>query len=193
MHRLLAIDPSLTCSGWSLFDISKGQIRSVGLIRSKGTRFTLPDRLRDFHQQVQKLFSTLKIGEGDILVCEAPSTVIDPKATFKVEQIRGIFENTARDFKALVPGRLNPRTVQREALGLFGKQIERKSVKALARKTVQFLYGETLTRFGIDPALVKYQDIIDSILIGHVALSKLEASKRASISVEEMFLEAWDR
>ncbi len=193
MERLLAIDPSLTCSGWALFDISKGKIRSVGLIRSKGTKYSLPDRLQDFHQQVQKLFSSLKIGKSDVLVCEAPSTVIDPKATFKVEQIRGIFENTARDFKALVPGRLNPRTVQREALGLFGKQIERKSVKALARKTVQFLYGETLTRFGIDPALVKYQDIIDSILIGHVALSKLEASKRASVSIEEMFLEAWDR
>lgn len=193
MNRLLAIDPSLTCSGWSLFDISKGKIRSVGLIRSKGTQYSLPERLRDFHCQVKALFGSLKITYGDLLVCEAPTTVVDPKAAFKVEQIRGIFENTARDFNALVPGRLNPRTVQREVLGLAGKQLDRKAVKALARKTVEYLYGKTLTRFGIDPNAIKYQDIIDSILIGHVALSKLEASKRAAVSFEEMFLEGWDR
>lgn len=193
MNRLIAVDPSLTCTGWSLFEISKGKIRSVGLIKSRGTEFTLPERLRDFHGQVRDLFNSLKLSNGDVLVCEAPTTMKDPKAAFKVEQVRGIFENTARDFGATVPGRLNPRTVQKEALGLFGKQLDRKGVKALARKTVGLLYGDTLNRFGIDPEKLKYQDIVDAVLIGHVALSKLKASEQASVSIEQMFLEAWDR
>ena len=49
--RLLAIDPSLTCSGWALFDIKTKKLLSVGNVKSK-KEGGLSERLLDFQKKI---------------------------------------------------------------------------------------------------------------------------------------------
>ncbi|RME60129.1 MAG: hypothetical protein D6780_03920, partial [Candidatus Dadabacteria bacterium] len=148
--RLLAVDPSLTCSGWALFSIVENRLIAVGKIRSLSSSVPLAHRLADLQQRIEKLFKRMDLGGDDYLVCEAPTTVMDPRAAFIVEQVRSIFEVTARGRGVVVPGRINPRTVQREIIGLRGAQQRREKVKEAAVLTVHRLYKEELTKMGFN-------------------------------------------
>src|SRR5689334_2486040 len=120
---LLSVDPSLTCSGWALFSLRSTALMGVGKIRSLPPSHALPDRLNDLQRKVQAVFDQFQLTEKDILVCEAPTTMKDPSAAIKVEQVRGMFESLARTRRVTVPGRINPRTVHHELLGLKGRQL----------------------------------------------------------------------
>ena len=191
--RVLVVDPSLTCSGWAFFSISTKQLLAVGNIRCLPASFHLSLRLRDIQDKVKKVFSEIQLSEEDILVCEAATSMKDPSAAFKVESVRGIFEVLGREVGATVPGRINPRTVQNEVLGLKGKQLEREHVKDIATNIAYRLFVKDLERIGFDSseaALKKNQDIVDALLLGHVALTRLESVDRAKdINVEDLFAE----
>src|SRR5262245_26646002 len=126
--NVMAIDPSLTCSGWALLTLETGRVRAVGKLRALSASYPLAERLNGLHLQIGELLSALKLGTGDFLICESPTTVRDPHNALKVEQVRGIFESLARSNGICVPGRLNPRTVQFEVMGLRGKQLQRSLV-----------------------------------------------------------------
>jgi hypothetical protein len=66
------------------------------------------------------------------MVCEAATTVRDPHNALKVETVRAMFESVARGRLVGVPGRINPRSVQFEVMGLSGKQLPRAEVKDMA-------------------------------------------------------------
>ena len=173
---LLTIDPSLTCSGWALFNVSSGSLMGVGKIKSLKPRIALSIRYIDLQTQIETLFDTIKVDSRDILVCEAPTTMKDPKAAFKVEQVRGIFETLARKRGVFIPGRLNPRTVHFEILGLRGKQLKRAIVKETARTVATHLHGKALMKIGFNDldGLKKHQDIVDALLIGSVVLARIK-------------------
>jgi Holliday junction resolvasome RuvABC endonuclease subunit len=187
---LLAVDPSLTCSGWALFSVPTGEIRCVGKIKGEPPSVPMSQRLSTFHIRIEELFSGFGLGEVDALVCEAPTTMRDPHNAIKVEQVRGIFESAARSCGALVPGRINPRSVQYEVMGLTGKQLKRSDVKSAAVQTVKYLYATNLAKIGFsseESDLSRQQDIVDALLIGRLALLRLQAAAQAHISVESLF------
>ena len=189
-ERLLAIDPSLTCSGWALFDIGTGKLKAVGKIRSMSAQHQLAERLDDLHNKVQRLMEILELDYKDVLIAEDATTMRDPDAAIKVEQVRGIFENSARTFGLCVPGRLNPRTVQSELLGLRGRQLKRPIIKAMAVSTVQQIFSECLARLNFetsDAALTANQDIVDAILLGHLATSKVRMAQEGAFDLKVCF------
>ena len=190
MQKLLAVDPSLTCSGWASLNIESGRILAVGKIRSKPPSFALSERIADIQEKVELLYRTLELSGGDIVVCEAHTTVRDPKAAFKVEQVRTVFEAVARAHGIRVPGRLHPRTVQTELLGLRGKQLRRDIVKETAAGAVLHLFRDDLERLGIAAdreVLRKHQDIVDAILIGSLALTRIESARRGDLHLDTLF------
>lgn len=193
-HSLLAIDPSLTQTGWAFFSLKDALPRAVGLLSPPGPRMALADRLDYLQCEVSELLSALNLGQKDILVCEGPAPlVLNPQSVLKVEQVRSIFESVARDRGVRVPGRLNPRTIQRELLGMKGKQLPRKEVKIWARNTVERLYAERLPALTINGAKKKAketpQDIIDALLVGALALSRVKFASDTGSELSAVFAE----
>lgn len=209
-EKLLAIDPSLTASGWALFSLGNDGSPSaqsaaathrlplaVGVICPPGPEVEMSRRLASLQTQVEQLISKLHMSKGDFLVCEGPAPIVlNPDSAIKVERVRGIFETVARSFGLVVPGRINPRTVQSELLGMRGKQLSRSAVKEWARHTAQVLFGPQLASCPINglrqgkrrsgtPAMP--QDIIDALLIGVLGASKLNIARRSGIAPEAVF------
>lgn len=191
-NRLIAIDPSLTCTGWALFSLADGVLRGVGNIKALPPATPMAERLERLQARVAELFSELSLGQRDILVCESQTSMLDPKAAIKVEQVRGIFEVLARQRGVLVPGRMNPRSVQRELLNFRGSQQKRYDVKMAAAKVVKGLYEKELKAIGFEPSiknLIKHQDIADAILVGRLSLARVEDATFAKVKVAAMFVE----
>lgn len=187
---LFAVDPSLTCSGWVLFRVADGEIASVGKIKSAPASVPLAERLRAIQDSISTIFAKIGLGENDLLVCEAATTMKDPHNALKVEQVRTIFESVARARLVRVPGRINPRSVQQEVMGLSGKQVPRAEVKSTAVKTAEFLYSSALRRLGLADGgepLSKHQDIVDAMLVGRLALIRIQAARDGALSIESMF------
>jgi Holliday junction resolvasome RuvABC endonuclease subunit len=190
VRYLMSIDPSLTCSGWALFDVHSAKILGVGKIRSLSAKVPLSERLLDLQAKIVHVLNATKIGKDDVLICEAPTTMRDPNAAIKVEQVRGLFEVAARDRSVTVPGRINPRSVQYEVMGLRGKQLERSTVKDTAAYVVSKLHGKRLLELGISPeieSLKRNQDIVDAILVGATALNWISAAANSERSLYEYF------
>ncbi len=188
--RLLAVDPSMTCTGWALFDLESRELIGVGKIRSLPAGKPLACRLLDLQQKFECVLENVKIGRGDLLICEAPTTMRDPRAALMVEQVRGIAETLARARGAQVPGRINPRSVHFEVLGLNGRQLARDIIKEMAAQAAQRIYNQALLRLGFDPGirnLRRNQDIVDAVLVGGLALSRIHAAQLAKVSLEESF------
>ena len=187
---LLAVDPSLTCSGWAAFSLPEGRLFGVGKLRSRPAKFALSVRLEDLQQRVCKLFDDLSLGEEDILICESETTMRDPRAAFKVERVRGIFESVARSRRVEVPGRINPRTVQSEIMGLRGRQIKRPLVKEAAVQVVSSVYSSQLKKLNFDvslPSLRGNQDIVDAILVGSLAVTRVVSAFRSGRTLDQVF------
>lgn len=188
--KLLAVDPSLTCSGWALFNADSGGLLGVGSISTLGPEHPMPRRLSRLQQNILEMFKQARLGAGDILICEDATSMKDPQAVAKLERVRGIFETLARSLKVDVPGRIHPRTVQYELLGLRGKQVERETVKQAARSVALHLYGEPLRKINFETTEAQFrkaQDIIDALLVGSVSLTRLQEAKRLNITLEELF------
>ena len=190
--NLLAIDPSLTCSGWALFSIKSGSLLGVGNIRSLPPSHTMAERLQDLQKQVSKMQALVELGENDVLVCEAATAMVDPRAAMILEQIRGMYEALARERGATVPGRANPRSVQRDVMGINGRQIARPKVKDLAVHTAIHLFGEKLEKIGFKADLKnlkRNQDITDALLVGYFALTKIQAANQLGVGLDVIFEE----
>ena len=197
MYRyLVSVDPSLTCSGWAVFGVGANRLISVGTIKGEPASKPLAERLSLLQLRVMALFSQIGLSNQDVLVCESPTTMRDPSAAIKVEQVRGIFEAAARLMQVEVPGRINPRSVQYEIMGLKGKQLERHLVKALAVETVRRCYAEEIKSLGLgsdEESLSKRQDIVDAILLGQLAVSRLQSALNAELPLSEVFSEKTHR
>jgi Holliday junction resolvasome RuvABC endonuclease subunit len=186
----MAVDPSLTCSGWALLSIPAGEVLAVGKIKSAPPSFPMATRLERLQGSIKKVISDLELGDNDVLVCEAPTTMKDPLNALKVEQVRGLFESSGRNQGVQVPGRVNPRSVQYEVMGLKGKQAVRSEVKAAAVRTVQYLYSTTLEGFGLktsDEELKRHQDIVDAILIGRFAVLRIQGAIESKQPLQTVF------
>jgi hypothetical protein len=150
-------------------------------------------RLSSLQQSVFKLFRALELGSHDILVCEGPAPlVLNPDSALKVERVRSIFESSARTLGIKVPGRINPRTIQTELLGMKGAQRSRPEVKAWARETAKRLFGaelDNLPQFPTPKRKVKRlsQDIVDALLIGSLAVSRAKLCACSDVSLELVF------
>jgi len=189
-RRLLAIDPSLTCSGWALFSIESEKLLAVGKIRSLAPSRPLAERLRDLQARITGMLEKLELKINDVLICEAPTTMRDPRAAFKVEQVRGIFETIGRSRSLIVPGRINPRSVHYEIMGLRGRQIVREQIKQAAVQVVRSLYDAPLSGMGFDPTpseLARNQDIVDAILVGSLGVSWIKNALVAGTDLEKYF------
>ncbi len=187
---LFSVDPSLTCSGWALFCVSSKELRAVGKISSIPAKNQLSVRLHDLQFKINKVLSDLSLTSEDILICESPTAMKDPNAAIKVEQVRSIFEALGRSMGINVPGRINPRTVQHEVLGIKGKQIKRTLVKEMAVEAVFNLYSRSLKNLGfpVDRInLKKNQDIVDAILIGSLAVTRLYTAQSGGIAIRDIF------
>jgi Holliday junction resolvasome RuvABC endonuclease subunit len=187
---LFSVDPSLTCSGWALFSVKEGRLCAIGKIASKPPSSLLSERLQDLQNKIESVYVQLKLNSSDVLICESPTAMRDPNAAIKVEQVRSIFETLARNIGLNVPGRINPRSVQNEILGIKGKQIKRLQVKAMAVEAVFNLYSSSLKAIGF-PAdrvnLKKNQDIVDAILIGSLAITRMGTAKMGGIALGDIF------
>ncbi|MCB0319919.1 MAG: hypothetical protein KDD60_03275, partial [Bdellovibrionales bacterium] len=162
--RVLAVDPSLTCSGWAMFDVGRSELLAVGKVKAKGPEFSMSERLSELQERIRDLYRKASLGRNDVLICEAPTTMRDPRAALVVEQVRGVFETVARSLAVVVPGRINPRSVQYEVMGLRGKQMKRDEVKRVARHVASQLYGVRFAELGLPPELGGHQDIVDAVL-----------------------------
>ena len=184
-NYLLAVDPSLTCSGWALFGLRSCQPEAVGFIRGLGASIPMSARMEKYQLDVAGLFERLRLGQGDYLICEGPAPLVkNPQSAIKVEGVRGMFETLARGFGLNVPGRVNPRTIQSELMGLRGKQLKREIVKESARITVSRLYGDLqrirmIVPDGVSPGekTRAIQDIVDALLIGTYAVKRISFTK----------------
>ncbi|MBL7662257.1 crossover junction endodeoxyribonuclease RuvC [bacterium] len=189
---LLSVDPSLRSTGWVLFSIETQAPVIAGLIKPTNTQLALASRLNQFQNTVSELLEYLKLNSKDYLVCEGPAPlVLNPQSALKVEHVRGMFETIARARNVCVPGRLNPRSVQSEILGLRGAQINRKQVKAVAKKTCEQLFPNlNLELVGIKIRKNELpQDIIDALLIGMLACSRIRQAIFSGIEPEASFAE----
>ena len=190
LRRFIAIDPSLTCSGWAMFNTESETIMAVGKIRGKKPPLSMALRLKDLQSQISELYSTIELNSNDVLVCEAPTTMRDPRAALIVEQVRGLFETLARDRGVPVPGRINPRSVQSEVMGLRGKQMKREVVKETALRVTEQLYGRRLEELGLGgekQPLKRHQDIVDAVLLGRYGIAKLQEANRTGEPWESFF------
>lgn len=189
----MAVDPSLTCSGWALFGLTDGLPCAIGVISPPGTELALANRIELLQREVEQLLASFQLGKGDLLVCEGPAPlVLNPQSALKVEGVRGVFETVARTRGVTVPGRLNPRTVQSELLGMKGKQLDRRTVKEWARAAAVQLYGTRLDRLLAKQTSGKgaqklSQDAIDALLIGAVAVGRFKISASSGLPVEAVF------
>lgn len=182
MSYLFALDPSLTSSGWALFCLKTLEPKLTGTLKSLSTNFTLEQRLNDLQRQVSKLYSDLRIGKQDYFICEGPAPlVLNPNSAMKVERVRGLFETMARELRVNVLGRINPRTVQAELMGLKGKQIERKEVKRIARELANRMFSSYLKENKAN------QDIIDALLIGALVSSKVKLARDTKVDLQLLF------
>lgn len=189
-NRLFAVDPSLTCSGWALFSVAPSSLLAVGKLKSLPAAVPMSQRLLDLQRRIGAVFDEVQLRPDDVVVCESQTTMRDPRAAFKVEQVRGIFETIARERGAAVPGRLNPRTVQQEVMGLRGKQLRRDVVKRTAVQVVLNVYSEGLKALGFpctEAGLKKHQDVVDAILIGSLAVDKIRAAEHGRMPLEDIF------
>lgn len=213
-QRLLAVDPSLRSTGWVLFDISTANPIAVGLVTPPGTKLIFSKRLDILQQSVESLLARLELGSGDYVVCEGPAPLVkNPLSALKVEHVRSIFEAVGRMRGATVPGRVNPRSVQTEVLGMRGPQLKRDTVKPWARETAMRLHGNLLMELvarmadlmdsddksgrgdclgnsSVAPAKIVDsvpQDVIDAFLIGVFSLAKINISLRTGEDVQMMF------
>lgn len=188
---LIAIDPSLTCSGWALFSLKANKPVAAGIIEPPGADYALESRLQTLQNTVKETFEMFNLSDKDYLLCEGPAhLVLNPDSALKVERVRSIFETMARTHGLQVPGRLNPRTVQTELLGFKGPQVARVHVKEAAREVVSRLFSKELkevTFFGCDKKKQIPQDIVDALLIGSLACSRVNSSLKQKINVQEMF------
>ena len=206
-QKLLAVDPSLSASGWALFDLGQSQRDcprgrqetlplAVGVIRPPGPRTEMSERLDHLQRQIEQLLRQLELAAGDVLVCEGPAPlVLNPDTSMKVERVRGIFETVGRGAGLLVPGRLNPRTVQTELLGMRGPQLERQKVKAWARETARVLFGPALFSLPLTTGSNSRkhgmpQDVIDAVLIGVLAAAKVRLCQQSGLPLSAMFAAA---
>lgn len=149
----------------------------------------MAERLLGIQRDVDLLFSKLQLSREDVLVCEAPTAMKDPHNVIKVEQVRGVFESLARQRGVGVPGRVNPRSVQFEVMGLRGKQVTRALVKDVAVKTAIGLYPGELAGLGLpitEEPLRKFQDIVDAILVGRFALLRLHEAVTTARTFEDV-------
>jgi Holliday junction resolvasome RuvABC endonuclease subunit len=187
-NKLLAIDPSLRSSGWALFSVSTQTLLAVGKLCALGTEHTLAHRVSKLQEEISQLFLDLDLGLGDLLVLESATTIRDPSATLKVEQVRTIFETLARSRGVEVPGRLNPRSVQYEVLGLKGKQLKREIVKSTALQVALHLFTKDFNRLNLNSNLLnKEQDIVDALLIGSLALIRIDRACKANQNLADYF------
>lgn len=190
LRYLMAVDPSLTCSGWALFEVVGGRLCGVGKLKALGAGAPLADRLADIQRRVEGLLARFDLGPRDVLICEEQTTMRDPRAAFKVEQVRGIFEVVARGRRVTVPGRLNPRSVQFEIMGLTGKQTRRDLVKDAAVEVVRSLYGAPLRGLGFEVTarnLSRNQDIVDAVLVGTLGLTRIRSANVAGEALGVFF------
>ncbi len=144
----------------------------------------------DLQQRITDLYSLLRLGDADVLVAEAPTTMRDPRAAIKVEQVRTIFETIGRGRGLLVPGRLNPRSIHHELLGLRGRQRPRAEVKEMAVQVVSRLFTDDLAaiNFGSDvDHLRKHQDIVDALLLGYLGMARVRSAVQTGSAVSEQF------
>jgi Holliday junction resolvasome RuvABC endonuclease subunit len=163
---------------------------AVGKIKSDSPAMSLSLRFKRLQARVSTLLDKIGLGDQDVLVCEAPTTMKDPHNAIKVEQVRGLFEAEARSRGALVPGRVNPRSVQYEVMGLTGAQVERAQVKRAAVTTALYLFAPRLEELGFvanDAALKRHQDVIDALLIGRLALLRIQAAAGSGQPLESSF------
>ena len=189
-RRLIAVDPSLTCSGWALFSADSGKLLGVGKLKSLGPTHPYASRLKDLQERIGKMLLGVGLGKNDVLLCEAPTTMKDPRAAIMVEQVRSIFETLGRDRGIIVPGRINPRSVHHQVMGLRGKQMARLQVKETAVEIVFSLYKGALEEIGFRAGraeLARHQDIVDAILIGNLGVTWIQEAKLLGISLEEFF------
>lgn len=190
---LLAIDPSLTATGWVVFTIADAKPRSAGLIAPPGPTMPMSQRLEILQDAVRSLLTNMQFGKGDVLICEGPAPLVkNPLSALKVEQVRGIFESLARENGAAVPGRLNPRTVQTELLGMRGSQVKREEVKHSAREVAKKLFGSQLRSLKLHDVKLSNgdelpQDIIDALLIGCLSVSRVQSAYKTGVSLAELF------
>lgn len=197
-RRLLAVDPSLRILGWALFSFERAELVAVGTLSPPGTEIPLSRRYSYLQAEVESLLARLVFGKRDVLVCEGPAPlVVNPQSALKVEGVRGIFETVSRTRGAVVPGRINPRTVQSELLGMRGKQLARKHVKAWARSIALRMYGDNLQRVwlqSIDQGLKDSascstrkipQDIIDAVLIGSLAVARITFAQNCGVAIDD--------
>ena len=172
--KLLAIDPSLTQTGWALFELGKKEVLEWGVIGGGSSRISLEIRLVNIQTQVRNLLEQFGLTNCDYLICEGPAPItLNPSSSIKVEQVRGIFETLARDMGISVLGRVNPKTVQAELLGIRGKQLPRKEVKDLARLVIKRIYPKIYQSTHLE------QDIIDAMLIGILAETRISNAIKA--------------
>lgn len=182
--RLLAVDPSLTCTGWAVFDLASQRPTDYSVIRPPGPKENLTDRYDWIQEAVNQIFISLTLGRGDYLICEGPAPLVkNPESALRVERVRSIFEAVGRMHGVKVLSRLNPRTVQSEVLGLRGKQIPRAQVKELAHSTALQVFPE------INKSTEKKlsQDIVDAILVGMLAVSKVQIHLKTGVELELLF------
>lgn len=193
-HSLLVVDPSLKMSGWALFSLENGLPHAVGVLCSQDPEIALSERLTHLQKDVENLFSTLHLQKEDILVCEGPGPLVrNPSSALKIERVRGIFEAMARQRGVLVPGRINPRTVQTELLGMGGKQVSRIVVKESARVVARRLYHDILPPIAERWLSKRHakkipQDIVDALLIGALTVPRLQRCLQAGIDINIAFL-----
>lgn len=189
---LLAVDPSLTSTGWACFSLHDGQPFASGLVTPPGPKVSLPHRMSVLQSAVTSIITGLGCQSGDVLICEGPAPLVkNPQSAIKVEGVRGVFEAVARSVGMDVPGRLNPRTVQSELLGMRGKQLGRQEVKAWARETANRLFNQKFADIVPPSCRTKdgtvSQDIIDALLIGAVAVSRVQVALKAGVSLDSAF------
>ena len=184
--RLFVVDPSLTSTGWVMFDLRRGHIIEFGLMHDPGAKVVLSERLKILQQEADDLLGSFKLGKSDVLICEGPAhLVLNPQSALKVEQMRGIFEVLARKRGVEVPGRINPRSVQTEVLGLKGAQLERKEVKKAARNIAERLFAKDFSK----SKKVIPQDVIDASLIGAYCIARIALCEQLGIDLAETFKE----
>ena len=189
--RLLAIDPSVTCSGWACFALPGGEVVGVGELRGVPPGPPIAERISAIQQKIVNLLEHLQINIGDLVILEGATTMRDPRAALLVEQVRTIFEAIARQRGATVPGRINPRSVQFEVIGLRGAQACRADVKFAALRVAHALYAERLVQLGLKAenleGLKRHQDLVDALLIGTLAVSRVRTAQESSRSLESIF------
>ncbi|MCS6961758.1 MAG: crossover junction endodeoxyribonuclease RuvC [Deltaproteobacteria bacterium] len=163
MQKVLAVDPSSSSLGWAIIDTR--EIPLDAGVFYYNTDISISNRVKHIVNEIKHIIDCYNLKRGDYFVVESSAGCINPRTFLILERIRGAGEAVALLNGLTVLGRINPRSIHVNLLGIK-KSLARVFVKSAIRSYVEKQFSAFLKSAEIE-VIPKNQDVFDALLLGY--------------------------